>query len=267
MSPSPSPTNSQAAAAGLHLTITAPARVPLDEVLIAVATLTNTTGRSIVTSGRLNLAEGDLDVAVTGPGGSRTSAGWPWPIDSQARPVELGPGQALISGVLLLSIAGLAPLFPAPGAYVLVGEFTPRAGLVLRSDPVQVVRTEPGSAASRRQRNALDSLVVAQSLASASQFEKAADALADLEKRGSPLTSLLAGLAIGDINTIGALAADVSGKVGATAAAAAISGVLPPGVAAGDERLEAVESALTASDDDGRTTAILHAAPWPPTRS
>lgn len=68
---------------GLNLSLSVLDRVPLKEALIAVATLTNGADWPVNTSGRLNLAEGDLDVVVTGPDGSRTRAGWPWPRTAQ----------------------------------------------------------------------------------------------------------------------------------------------------------------------------------------
>ncbi|GAA1769903.1 hypothetical protein GCM10009712_17300 [Pseudarthrobacter sulfonivorans] len=247
---------------GLTLSLLVPERVPLDEVLVAVATLTNSSDRSVVTSARLNLLEGDLDVLVTGPGGSRTNAGWPWPADSGARQVSLGPGQSLMGGVLLLSAAGVAPLFPTAGHYDLVAEFRPSRGELLRSETVPIERMEPADEADRKRRRALDNVEVAQSLASSSCLGVAGELLSDLERHGSPATRLLAALAVGDTAGIGKLAAEVSGQAGPVAAAAAVSAILPGGLASGDERLETIASVLAAFDDDGRATAMLRAEPW-----
>jgi hypothetical protein len=264
MSQTPDPPGSQGSGtSALILSLGVPEQMPLDEVLVAVATLTNGSDRPVVTSARLNLLEGDLDLLVTGPGGSRTNAGWPWPMDSGARQVSLGPGQSLMGGVLLLSAAGVAPLFPTAGNYDLVAEFSPSRGEMLRSETVPVARTEPADEAGRKRRRALDNVEAAQSLASASCLGGAAELLSDLVRHGSPATRLLAELAFGDTAGIGKRAAELSGQAGPAAAAAAVSAVLPGGLASGDERLEAVASVLAAFDDDGRAAAMLRAEPWP----
>lgn len=262
-----SPGSSGSSPPGLNLSLSVPDRVPLNEALIAVATLTNGADWPVNTSGRLNLAEGDLDVVVTGPDGSRTPAGWPWPADSAARRVELGPGQALMGGVLLLSAAGVAPLFPTAGQYDLIAEYSPSPGQMLRSEPVTVVRIEPGDETGRKHRRALENPQVAQSLASASYLGDAAEMLADLQRSGSPVTRLIAGLAAGDTAAIGELIAEASGQVGAATAAAAVASVLPDALASGDERLRTAASVLAVADDDGRAAAILRAEPWPQGRT
>ena len=70
-------------------------------------------------SARVNLIEGDLTVAVTGPDGRTGRAGWPYPVDSLPRTIELGPGEALAGSIPLLVDDGLTPVFPG-GRPVLV---------------------------------------------------------------------------------------------------------------------------------------------------
>lgn len=112
---------------------------------------------------------------------------------------------------------------------------------------------------------ALENPQVAQSLASASCLGDAAEMLADLQRSGSPVTRLIAGLAAGDTAAIGELIAEASGQVGAATADAA--SVLPDALASGDERLQTAASVLAVADDDRRAEAIPWAEPWPQGRT
>ncbi|WP_208786593.1 hypothetical protein [[Micrococcus luteus] ATCC 49442] len=114
----------------------------------------------------------------------------------------------------------------------------------------------------------LENFQVLQSLASTSCPGDAAEMLADLERHGTPVTRLMAGLAVGDTAAISELIAEASAQAGAAqagaaTAAAAIASVLPVALAPGDERLRTAGPVLAAADDDGRSAAILWAEPWP----
>lgn len=247
----------------LRLELSAPNRVPLDEVLVATARLVNDGPTAVTTSSRLNLLEGDLDVVVQGPDGIARRAGWPWPVDSGLRQVELAPGQAVEGAAMLLTMAGVQPLFPVAGAYVLVGEFTPAPGDILASEPIQVLREEPDGEAARARRRALEQPHVAQSLASASVLGEA-DVIAELATADPPVVRLLARIALGDAGSVRDTAADVVGRSDSRTIAAAVVSVLPPGLFPGDERLEAVAAVVAAHDDTGQATALITGRPSAP---
>jgi hypothetical protein len=247
----------------LRLVLSAPDRVPLDEVLVVTARLANNGPASITTSSRLDLAEGDLDVVVRGPDGIARRAGWPWPVDSALRQVELAPGQVVEGAAMLLSAGGVQPLFPVAGSYTLVGQFTPSPGAVIDSEPIQVLREEPAEDAARARRRALEDPEVMQSLASASVLGKA-DMLADLAATGPPVARLLAQLARGDTGTVRETASDIVGQSDSTTVAAAVASVLPTGLYPGDERLEAVAAVVAARDDTGKAAALLTGQPYIP---
>jgi hypothetical protein len=234
--------------------------VPLDEVLVVTARLVNDGPDVVTTSSRLNMLEGDLDVVVRGPDGTARRAGWPWPVDSGLRQVELAPGQAVEGAAMLLTMAGLQPLFPVAGAYVLVGEFTPAPGEILTSEPIQVLREEPDGEVARSRRRALEHPQVAQSLASASVLGEA-DVIAELATADPPVVRLLALIALGDVGRVRDTVADAVGGSDSRTIAAAVASVLPPGLFPGDERLEAVAAAVAAHDDTGRATALLTGRP------
>ena len=59
---------------GLTLTLEAPAELPLDEALVVVVRLRNDGTEPVVTSSRLDLAEGDLSVWVGREGVDRVRA-------------------------------------------------------------------------------------------------------------------------------------------------------------------------------------------------
>lgn len=244
----------------LRLVLTAPPRLPLDEALVAVVTLVNDGDEPVLTTSRLSLVEGDVDVVVTGPTGT-FQAGWPWQVDSGQRQVELAPGEAIEGGVLLVSAAGTGPLFPVAGFYQLVAELTPAPAELLRSAPVMVERPEPvGDEARGRARALLDRDVVA-SIASASVVEGAAPGL-QLLAGGGPVTRLLVSLAASGAAGARDDAADVAARLDPVTAAAALTSVLPAGLAATDERFTGVAPSLEAVGDD-RARALLRGVPRP----
>jgi hypothetical protein len=239
-----------ASGSGLALTLSVPGRAGLDEVLVGLVTLRNDGDRPLTTSARLTLAE-DLAVLVTGPDGRTSAAGWPWPVDSGARSVDLAPTAQLDAGVLLLCTASSMPLFPVAGRYTLVAELRPFASDALVSAPVDVLRTEPsGDAAVDRQRALLDRTVI-QSLVSASALPGASAALEDLANSGTGTASLLAQLAAGTPPTTRDLAPDPLWR------AAALSAVLFPG----DPRRVPTAATTDRSADD-RVAALLEGRPY-----
>jgi hypothetical protein len=247
---------------GLRLLLTSPERVPLDEVLVVGARVVNDGSAPVTMSSRLDLAEGDLDVVVQGLDGVARRAGWPWPVDSALRQVELGPGQAIEGAALLLSAGGTEPLFPTAGFYTLAGSFTPVPGEEIRGDPVRVMREEPADQEARARRRALEQRDVAQSLAAVSVMGAASGAVADLASSGPPVARLLARLARGDVPSLTSTAADV-GHTDSLTVALAVASVLPAGLFPEDERRDAVASALAGHDDTGRAHAVLSGEPYP----
>jgi hypothetical protein len=245
---------------GLRLVLTAPPRLQLDEALVAVVTLVNDGDEPVVTTSRLSLVEGDLDVVVSGPAGT-LRAGWPWQVDSGQRQVELTPGQAIEGGVLLITAAGTGPLFPVAGFYQLVAELTPSPAELLRSAPVMVERPEPVGDDARSRARALQDRDVAASIASASLVGGAAAGLQALSG-GGPVTRLLASLATSGASGARDDAADVAARVDPVTAAAALTSVLPAGLASADERFTRLAPSLEAVADD-RARALLRGAPRP----
>lgn len=236
----------------LRLTLAVPSRRGLDEVLVGLVSLANAGAETVTVNGRFTLAEGDLRVTVSGPGGT-LEAGWPWPADSGAAPVELAPGAVLETGVLLLCTATSAPLFTTAGEYTLGATYAAGAvggEPVLRSEPVRVVRTEPASDEARADRRALTDRDVIQSLAAGGTLGAAGPALADLAARGTGSTALLAGLAGGAVSP--AVAADADPVEAATA----LTAVLLPG----DERRQESGAVLDLTSHD-RAGAMLRAEP------
>lgn len=246
----------------LQLRLEAPARLALDEPLIALARLAAATG-PVTTSSRLNLIEGDLSVVVTGPGDRPVRAIWPYPVDSGLRRVTLAAGEVLEGGVLLLAGGGREPLFPIAGAYQLAAEFTPTPATVVTASPVTVVREDPSEADGRARALALADPGVIDSLMSASVTASAADALAG-SVAASPAGRLLFALASGDPAEIRDAASALASAAGPLAAASTAVAVLPPGLFPGDERLAAVATVVATQDDDGRAAALLAESPWRP---
>ncbi len=242
--------------AGLRLVLDVPSPSGLDEVLVGRVSLTNETTEPVSVNGRLTLAEGDLGVTATGAGGV-LEAGWPWPADSGLRTLELAPGAALETGVLLLSTPTSQPLFPAAGRYTLVATYDVGGGgrgPVVTSEPVSVTRTEPRTDAARADRRALQDRDVIQSVAAGGTMGTAGPSLADLAEHATGPTALLARLAGGSAPASG----DEAGSEDPVAAAAALTAVLLPG----DERREALGAALDLGRD-ARARAMLRAEPTP----
>ncbi|WP_154794059.1 hypothetical protein [Occultella kanbiaonis] len=230
----------------LTLTLTVPARSGSDQALLGVVTLTNAGTEPVTVNARLNLPDGDLVIDVAGPAGT-LRAGWPWPADSLPREAELGPGQALEAGVLLVCTAASQPLFPGAGSYTLTASYA--AGpTTLEAEPVQVVRTAATGAAAA----ALRDRDVIQSLASASVLGQAAGGLAALAADGGT-NAILAALA----TDAGTGAADLATAAGASiSVATAASAVLP----ATDPRHADITRAVSG---DARAVAILAGSPHP----
>jgi hypothetical protein len=230
----------------LRLTLTVPARSGSDQALLGIVALANAGPEPVAVNARLNLADGDLVIDVSGPTGT-LRAGWPWPADSLPREAELGPGEVLEAGILLLCTAASQPLFPGPGTYTLTASYA--AGpITLDASPVTVVRTPATGAAAA----ALRDRDVIQSLASASVLGQAADGLAALAADGGTNAILAAlatdsGTATADLTT----AAD-----GPMSVAAAASAVLP----LTDPRHAATARAVAG---DARAAAILAGSPHP----
>jgi len=246
----------------LRLSLEAPARLALDEPLIALARLA--AAGPVTTSSRLNLIESDLSVVVTGPGAHPVRAIWPYPVDSGLRRVTLAAGEVLEGGVLLLAGSGRKPLFPTAGPYELVAEFSPTPATTVTAQPVTVIREDPAEA--EDQARALADPGVIGSLMSVSVSQPAADALAGPVST-TPTGRLLAALAAGDPAGIREAAAALAKVAGPVAPATTAAAVLPPGLFPGDERLAAVAAVLAAQDDDGRAAALLAERPWrPPAR-
>jgi hypothetical protein len=235
--------------AGLRLALTVPERSGLGEVLVGLVTLTNEGGDAVDVNGRFTLAEGDLDVTVTGAGGT-SRAGWPWPADSGARTVTLRPGESLETGVLLLCDASSRPLFPAAGRYTLVAGYLVAPGVTVTSEQVTVARTEPTTDHARDARRVLLDRDVIQSLAAAGTLGAAGPALADLAAHGTGETALLATLAGG------VQALDAVGAADPLTAATAVTAVLLPG----DDRRDAVGAQLDLARD-ARADAMIRAVP------
>ncbi len=232
--------------APLRLTLSVPERSGTDEVLVGLVTLVNDGADPVSVNARLNLAEGDLGVLVTGPAGP-VQAGWPWPADSGLREVTLGPGEALESGVLLLSTATSQPLFPTPGSYTLVASYAVSPTRTLTSPPALVVRTPPAADSAGTATRSLADRDVIQSIAGAGALGTARPRLEELAGIGG-VTAVLASLALGADQALD------SSPVSPVSASAAASAVLLEG----DERRERAASAVAG---DARASAILTGAP------
>lgn len=228
----------------LRLTLSVPERSGTDEVLVGVVALVNDGTAPVSVNARLNLAEGDLSVLVTGPAGP-AQVGWPWPADSGLREVTLDPGEALESGVLLLSTATSQPVFPTSGSYTLVASYAVSPTLTLTSPPTRVVRTPP--AADRPTARSLTDRDVIQSIAAAGTLGAAGPRLEELAA-GTGVTALLASLALGSDEAMD------TGPVDPVTASAAASAVLLEG----DERRD---RAADAAAGHARAAAILAGTP------
>ncbi|WP_163544836.1 hypothetical protein [Occultella kanbiaonis] len=233
----------------LTLTLTVPARSGSDQALLGVVALTNAGTEPVTVNARLNLPDGDLVIDVAGPAGT-LRAGWPWPADSLPREAELGPGQALEAGVLLVCTAASQPLFPGAGSYTLTASYA--AGpTTLEAEPARVVRT-PATGAAGAAAAALRDRDVIQSLASASVLGQATGGLAAMAADGGT-NAILAALAT-DAGTGAADLATAAG--GSISVATAASAVLP----ATDPRHADITRAVSG---DARAVAILAGSPHP----
>jgi hypothetical protein len=247
---------------GIELILDLPSAVPLDEVLIGVVRVVNGGHGTVTVSARVNLIEGDLTVAVTGPDGRAGTAGWPYPVDSLPRTIELGPGEALAGSIPLLVDNGLTPVFPVAGRYSLTARFQAAPGAELIGMPVSVERQAP---LDHRAAQSLLDRDVLQSLLSAAEMGQAAGSLAALASGGEPVARFLSGLAIGAAGQARQAAHDLVAGVGDRPAdplsvAAALNAVLPTGLYTGDERRDAVIDVLTGVAD-ARVRAVLDGLP------
>jgi hypothetical protein len=247
---------------GIELFLDVPAAVPLDEVLIGVVRVVNGGPGTVTVSARVNLIEGDLTVAVTGPDGRTGRAGWPYPVDSLPRTIELGPGEALAGSIPLLVDGGLTPVFPVAGRYSLTARFQAAPGAELIGAPVSVERQAPQDDLAAQ---ALQDRDVLQSLLSAAEMGQAAGSLAALAIGGEPMARFLSGLALGSPGQVRQAAQELAVGVGdrpadPLSAASALNAVLPTGLYTGDQRREAVIDALTGVTD-ARVRAMLDGLP------
>jgi hypothetical protein len=239
---------------GLTLTLEAPAELPLDEALVVVVRLRNDGTEPVVTSSRLDLAEGDLSVWVGREGVDRVRAEWPWPVDSGRREVTLAPGEELVGSALLLAPA--ARLFPGPGDYSVVATFAPRPDAEVTSVPVVVRRTEAYDDGGRARRRALEDPEVVQSICSMSEIGSSAQGLELLARTGAPVARLMSATVTTVTADLGAVVDEAVAAAGAVTVAAALASVLPPGLFPGDERLAVAADAVAAASASGDATAV-----------
>ena len=226
---------------GPRLELRTDATLPLDECQLGIVAV-DAGSQPVRISARLNLVEGDLAIAITGPAGHTARCAWPWPVDAPGRAVDLAPGARLVAAVPLISTDTSAPLFPTPGAYTLVAEYDAAVDLRLSSPPVTVRRT-PGQDGVRAA--ALQDRDVIQSLLSASLLGGAAAGLRALADGSRVATRVLAALALDQLDVVAAAAA---GDQSRSDVAAAVAAVLPAGVADADPRRI---SLVTRLGDDG----------------
>ncbi len=215
--------------------------VPLDRVAFADVELVAREAATV--SARLNLVEGDLEIDVAAPGRPPLRATWPWPVDSAPRSVELAAGERLVASVPLLA-SGSAPLFPAPGRYVLTARFAARPGETIEAPPVELVRTAPADADAAVAAGLGDRDVL-QSLLGAGVIGAAAPSLERLAASADAGTAAAANLALGRTAALAAAAGD-------PAVTRAVAALLPPGATGPDARRDAV---LPAAEAAGRRCA------------
>jgi hypothetical protein len=224
----------------LRLELRTESPLPLDECLVGLVAV-RAGAHAVEVSARLNLIEGDLTIAVSGPGGFSARCAWPWPVDAPSRTVQLAPGRRLVGAVPLIATDTGAPLFPSPGDYTLVATFDAAPGVRLTSPAVRVRRTPERD---RARGAALRDREVLQSLLSTSALGNARAGLHAVATGANAATQALAALAIGNPQAVVATARDGSTRAGATAAIAA---VLPAGVADDDTRRAEMLSRLGSS--------------------
>ena len=137
---------SKGAPSASDLLVTLDIREPIVVGLSVIARIRviNHSQMPCTTSARLNLMEGDLTLIIQGPDGqTRTIKGWQ--ADTALRRATLEPGEEIVNGINLLS-TDAGPVFPVPGKYHMMAEFTisPQQAAV-RSDPVVVSARLPES--------------------------------------------------------------------------------------------------------------------------
>jgi hypothetical protein len=241
----------------LRLELTTPARVALDQPLVAGARLHNDGTEPVTTSARLNLHEGDLLLGLTNPHGASSQVVWAWPIDSALRRVDLAPGAVLESGVLVhWAVGGL--VMPIAGRYQLTATFTAAPGELAEAEPVDVTRTDATGEDGLAAQQLVLEPDVARSLAAAAPLGTAAGPLEELARRGPAPARLLAGLARSDAGTVRATVGDLVASDALVLAAEVVAAVVPPGLYPGDERVEWAADALS-------TGAVPTAAAGPDT--
>jgi hypothetical protein len=209
--------------------------LPLDRIAFADVELVAREAATV--SARLNLVEGDLEIDVAAPGRPPLRATWPWPVDSAPRSVELAAGERLVASVPLLA-SGSAPLFPAPGRYVLTARFAARRGETVEAQPVELVRTAPADADAAVAAGLGDRDVL-QSLLGAGVIGAAAPSLERLAASADAGTAAAANLALGRT-------AALAGAAGDPAVTRAVAALLPPGATGPDARRDAVLPAAQA---------------------
>lgn len=249
----------------LRLELAVPARVGLDQPLVVSARLRNDGAAPVTTSARLNLHEGDLQVAVTQPDGTSGRVVWAWPIDSALREVELAPGELLEGGVLLhWAVAGL--VMPVAGTYTVAASFTATSDVLVEAEPVEVARVDAADDDGQAAQGLVSQPDVARSLASASTLGGTSDALDELARKGPPPARLLAGLARSDQGEVRGSVSDVVSSAGPVTAAAVVTASVPPGLFPDDERVAWAGDALAAGPGVA-ATATAAAAVEPDARS
>ena len=221
--------------------------VPLDRVAFADVELVAREAATV--SARLNLVEGDLEIDVAAPGRPPLRATWPWPVDSALRSVELAAGERLVASVPLLA-SGSAPLFPAPGRYVLTARFAARPGETIEAPPVELVRTASADADAALAAGLGDRDVL-QSLLGAGVIGAAAPSLERLAASADAGTAAAANLALGRTSALAAAAGD-------PAVTRAVAALLPPGATGPDARRDAV---LPAAEPRGAAALTGRALP------
>jgi hypothetical protein len=127
----------------LSVTFETPATITRGEFVCAVVRVQNDGKSPAEVSGRLNLFEGDLRLRLKEPGGRTRKVHGAYQVDSPSRPVELGAGERLESGVnVFFTSAGLT--LAEPGEYGVQVEYDPSVRVpTLVSDERPLVVHEP----------------------------------------------------------------------------------------------------------------------------
>ena len=110
------------ASSALRLELAGPASVRICELVRGTLRVVNVGTDPQTVSARLNLAEGDVRLRVTGPDGSMKMARGSRQVDAAMRTVNLQPGAALESGIGLFHADG-GLMLGGPGSYEVVAEY------------------------------------------------------------------------------------------------------------------------------------------------